>query len=283
VIDERAAGSVRPTDAERQSAASHQTHVDDDAVKRRCAGCNRVITGRPNKLYCSDQCRDAAKKRRRRNGDKVSPDTGPVRSVIRGTNGVLIAAVARLGYLDGGPVLDLTYGRGGWWTRYRPPDLIAFDGDFRNTGLPDGSAQVVCYDPPYISTGSKATSSIPDFYDLYGIGEAKGAAAVRCLMEAGLAECARILDGRLLMKCMDYVESGEMVWNVRHFANCGEALGLRLIDQVIHVTGGGPQPHTNLDGSPREQQHARQVHSTLLIFAKGTRAEGSGRRGSARG
>jgi hypothetical protein len=238
-------------------------------VKRRCAGCHRVIDGRPNKLYCSRECKNRATVRRRR-GVTSSPFSGRVPSVIRGTtNGPLIAQVARLGYLDG-PVLDLTYGRGSWWTQYRPPDLMIFDGDFTDTGLPDGSAKVIAYDPPYVSTGSKATSSIPDFYDRYGIGELSGWQAIRKLMESGLDECARILapGGWLLMKCMNYVESGRRIWNVHHFADYGQALGLQLVDEFIHVTGGGAQPNTNLDGSPREQKHSRQVHSTLLVFTK---------------
>jgi hypothetical protein len=238
-------------------------------VKRRCAGCNRVITGRSNKLYCSAACRKMTSHRRVRSAASVATDSGPVPSVIRGSNGVLIAAVARLGYLNG-PVLDLTFGRGAWWTRYQPNELTEYVGDFTATGIVAGSVPVICYDPPYISTGSRATSSIPDFYDRYGVGEFSGWQAVRKLMEAGLDECARILAPRgwLLMKCMNYVESGRRVWNVHHFADHGRALGLELVDEFVHVTGGGAQPSTNLDGSPREQRHARQVHSDLLVFTK---------------
>jgi hypothetical protein len=182
----------------------------------------------------------------------------------------LIANAARLGYLDG-PVLDLTFGRGAWWTVWRPFDLMAFDGDFTDTGIADDAAPVICFDPPYISTGTKATSSIPDFYDRYGVGELSGWMAVRRLMEAGLAECARILapGGWLLFKCMNYVESGRRVWNVHYFAHYGQTvLGLRLADEFVHLSGGGAQPDTNLDGTPRVQKHTRQVHSNLLVFAK---------------
>jgi hypothetical protein len=237
-------------------------------MKRRCAGCNRVIDGRPNKLYCSRECQMKMVMRRARNANPPLADSGPV-SVIRGSNGVLIAAAARLGYLDG-PVYDLTYGRGAWWTRYQPHDLTIFNGDFTNIGWVNGCARIVCFDPPYISTGTKATSTIPDFYDRYGIGELSGWQAIRKLMESGLDECARILapGGFLLFKCMNYVESGRRIWNVHHFADYGQALGLELWDEFVHVTGGGAQPGLNLDGSPREQKHARQVHSSLLVFTK---------------
>jgi hypothetical protein len=246
-------------------------------VKRRCAGCNRVIDGRPNKLYCSEACRKGGYDRRQSVGNNPTL-SGAVPSVIRGSNGVLIAAAARLGYLDGpapfdDAILDLTYGRGAWWTRYNPGRRLSiFDGDFTDTGIEDDSFPIIGFDPPYISTGTKTTSSIPDFYDRYGIGELSGWQAIRKLMECGLGECARILapGGWLLFKCMNYVESGRRIWNVHYFAHYGQAtLGLRLVDEFIHVTGGGAQPQTNLDGTPRQQKHTRQVHSNLLIFTKG--------------
>jgi hypothetical protein len=197
---------------------------------------------------------------------------GAVPSVIRGSNGVLIARVAGLGYL-GGPddtVLDVTYGRGLWWTRYRPTWLIAGEGDFRDRPEVDGSVPVVCFDPPYISTGNRETSSVDEFYDRFGLESQKGWRAIRQLIDDGLAECARVLapGGHLLVKCMDYVESGHKRWNTFHVAAQGEALGLELLDRFHHLNGGGPQTLTNLDGSPREQKHAREVASMLLVFTK---------------
>jgi hypothetical protein len=200
--------------------------------------------------------------------------------VIRGSNGVLIATVARLGYLGGpdDPVLDVTYGRGLWWTRYRPPELVthdlALDGvDFRHLPEADASVPVLCFDPPYISTGSRETSTTDDLYDRFGLGELKGWQAIRRLIDAGLAESARVLapGGYLLVKCMDYVESGRKVWNTFHVFSEAEALDLRLLDRFHHIAGagkGGPQTMTNLDGSPRKQKHAREVASMLLVFTK---------------
>lgn len=241
------------------------------STKRRCAGCNRVIDGRPNKRYCSTACKLKGQ-RERKKVSKTDTFSGPVPSVIRGSNGVLIAKVAQLGYL-GDPdalIFDVTPGRGLWWTRYQPPNLISLDGDFRSIPEADGSVPVVCFDPPYVSTGSRDTSSVDDFYDRYGLGDLKGWRAIRTLIDDGLAECARILAprGYLLVKCMDYVESGHKVWNTFHVATVAETLGLRLVDRFIHLTGGGPQTLTNLDGSPREQKHAREVASMLLVFTK---------------
>jgi hypothetical protein len=207
-----------------------------------------------------------------------------VPSVIRGKdgkNGTLIAAVARLGYLGGATatVLDATYGRGSFWTLYRPANLLTNDkyvtgvdirADFREMPLRGGSMPVITFDPPYISTGSRATSTVDDLYDRFGLGRLSGWRAIRRDIDLGLAEQARILAprGRLLVKCMDYVESGRKVWNTFHVYNEAQRLGLRLVDRFHHLTGGGPQPDDNLDGSPREQRTAREVTSMLLVFTK---------------
>ncbi|MEP7114436.1 MAG: hypothetical protein ABI862_14315 [Ilumatobacteraceae bacterium] len=180
--------------------------------------------------------------------------------------------MARLGYL-GGPestVLDTTYGRGGFWTRYRPPGLIRTTSDFRCLPHPRDSVEIVCYDPPYISTGNRETSTVDDLYDRFGLGDLNGWRAIRQLIDDGLADCARVLAprGHLLVKCMDYTESGRKVWNTFHVYDEAKRLGLRLVDRFHHLTGGGPQPATNLDGSPREQRGAREVASMLLVFTK---------------
>lgn len=247
-------------------------------MKRRCVGCHAVIDGRPNRLYCSKTCHRRAQRKRAKGTSTSDVGLGPVPSVIRGSNGDLIAAAARLGYLDGpdsiepaGLVLDVTPGRGKWWTRFSPAWLIeGHDDDFRSRPEDDGSVPVICFDPPYISTGSRDKSSVDDFYDRYGIGAAKGWVEIRTLIDDGLAECARILapKGYLLVKCMDYTESGRKVWNTFHVYDQATHLGLRLVDRFIHWTGGGPQTMTNLDGSPRQQKHAREVSSMLLVFTK---------------
>jgi hypothetical protein len=193
--------------------------------------------------------------------------------VIRGSNGVLIATIAQLGYLDGEYVLDVTYGEGKWWTRYRPDVLIEGTKeteDFRHRPEDNDSVPVITFDPPYISTGSRETSSVDRFYSAYGLGDLKGWRAIRSLIDDGLAECARILrpGGWLLVKCMDYVESGHKVWNTFHVYGQAESLGLELVDRFHHLTGGGPQTLTNVDGSPRQQKHAREVSSMLLVFTK---------------
>ena len=149
-----------------------------------------------------------------------------VPSVIRGSNGVLIATVARLGYL-GGPtstVLDVTYGRGSWWTRIRPPDsshdLTHSTASTSGHCLRSIARSRSC---AWIRRTSRraieTTSTVDDLYDRFGLGERQRLASnPQADRSTGLAECARVLapGGYLLVKCMDYVESGRKVWNTFH-------------------------------------------------------------------
>ncbi len=195
--------------------------------------------------------------------------TGPVLgSVQTGTNADLIAAIAPL-YLDGCTVMDVTYGRGGWWNRYRPDGLIvhdlALDGvDFRRLPEPDRSVDVVCFDPPYVPQGgmSSSTSGAPDFRDRYGL-TAESTPWWECfdLMAGGLAECARVARRWVLAKCGDFVTGGQFKVGSLHIMRTGETLGLRIHDVIIHHTGSGPGGHNIFD-----PLRARRHHLYLIVF-----------------
>jgi hypothetical protein len=66
---------------------------------RRCAGCFATIEGRSNRRFCSAACNQKAHRQRCRAVTNAVTGQGPVPSIIRGTNGVLLAAVARCGWL----------------------------------------------------------------------------------------------------------------------------------------------------------------------------------------
>lgn len=211
-----------------------------------------------------------------------------VTSVIKGNNGHLLAQASSLWITDADEVLDLTYGRGLFWTEHTPANLVTNDLhtdadlalDYR--ALPawmKSWCDVVVFDPPYVSTGSVRTSTLdrnrkgdisPDFYDRYGIGGSAGWQSVFADIALGMANAERTLRprGRLMVKCCDYVESGARRWARRHVEDVAEALGLAKVDEFIHHSGTGPQPTKNLDGSPRRQVHSRRSHSFLLVFRK---------------
>jgi hypothetical protein len=210
-------------------------------------------------------------------GDRDRP-VGPILpSVFQGTNADLMAAVAPL-YLTGS-VLDVTYGEGKWWDRFKPEpftahDLHKLDGvDFRALPEADRSVDTVCYDPPYVVSGGHSTARLgPAFQDRYGIGEhntgqSVGHAArlgLRALIADGLCECCRVARSFVLVKCMEFAQGGQFHDIPTMVTNEAQAVGWSLHDRIVHHTGSGPGSHNILT-----VKRARRHHSYLLVFAKG--------------
>lgn len=194
-----------------------------------------------------------------------------VQSVVQSQrNGPLIAAAAQLWIRDSDRVVDITYGRGKFWTDYRPTDLtihdIALDGvDFRKLPYEAGAFDVVVFDPPYIAQGGRDTSTLPDFMDRYGLADApKTVQELDLLVWGGMMEARRVLSpgGRLLVKCMDYVNGGAYVQGRHTVVGYAAGLDLVQVDEFVHYSGTGPQPDR-----PR-QLHSRRAHSFLCVFRK---------------
>lgn len=207
--------------------------------------------------------------------------TGPVMAATRWpTNADLIADVARLGYLcPSDVVLDPTYGRGIWWKKWRPTELIAHDlrldgVDFRRLPEASGSVDAAAYDPPYVCVGGRATSTLAakgsDMHARYGMDTApRTPAALQDMNDAGLAELVRVVKpkGIVLVKCQDYVWSRRLYLGTFHTLSAALALGMELVDRLEHITNPRPQPErTRADGRPSVQQHARRNLSTLFVL-----------------
>lgn len=191
------------------------------------------------------------------------------------TNADLIADVAKLGYLDG-HVLDPTYGRGLFWTKFQPTKLTAADlylqlpgvelVDFTDMPYPNATFNAVVLDPPYVAKGGRSTSGIREMDDRYGQHEApKTPRLLQDLIEAGIANSWRVLKpkGYLLVKCKDYISS-RTYWNGTYFVQqfCIETLLMKQVDRFEMVSAPGRQP------AHRTQEHARRNHSTLFVFRK---------------
>lgn len=203
-----------------------------------------------------------------RSNKAVGPLLG---SVISGTNADLIHAIRDI-YLTG-TVLDVTYGRGGWWKTWQPEPSkfqwhdIATDGvDFTDLPYADRTWDTVCYDPPYICAGGTNTSTAGDFQQRFGVDGGRSRDALDALMVAGLLESARVCSEYLLVKCMDFVDSNVFVPMTYRMFRAAEDAGLTFHDEIIHHAGSGPGGHNIV--TPKR---ARRHHSKLLVFTWGRR------------
>lgn len=216
----------------------------------------------------------------------VELEHGPIEPPVRAagrwrTNGELIADVARLYRHRIGPVVvDVTYGKGNFWTHWRPADLIAHDldpkvgdgVDFRLLPEDTSSVDVVVLDPPYVATGGRATSTLDrtktNMIDAYGMHttEANPEAQWKVILDA-ITEARRVLrDGALLwLKVMDYVTGGHVHWFTLRAEHDLATRGFELDARFAIDNTGGPQPVRNRDWSLRRQQHPRNNISFLYV------------------
>ena len=191
-------------------------------------------------------------------------------------NAELIADVAALGWLrDDHTVLDVTYGHGRFWTKYRPPLLTGVDLnptksalgpiDFRHLPFRDDAFDVVVFDPPYKLSGRPA---LGDFDEAYGIEEYKRWQDRMQLIHDGAWEAARVARVSVLVKCQDQVVSGKMRWQTDVITDLMDDAGFRKADRFDYPTRGRDQP------AGRTQRHARHEHSQLLVFTRGCQDNG---------
>lgn len=186
----------------------------------------------------------------------------------------MILDVVRLGYLkDTDFLLDPTYGKGKWWTRWREPDVthdLTTGVDFRRLPEADGTFDSVAFDPPYVAMGGRKTTGIQEFFDRYGLTDApKRPAELQEMNDAGLRECLRVVKkkGIVIVKSQDYVTSGKLFPGTHYTLTAALAMGFKLEDRLEHIGHARAQPkRTRKDGQPVRQHHARRNLSTLFVL-----------------
>ena len=212
------------------------------------------------------------------------------------SNADLIVDIAALGYIKpDDAVIDLTFGRGTWWKKYRHPGhfvgcvntieqwtKLSVANQHLTIILPDfhdlrtGSLgyrhkfDVVAFDPPYVSTETRSKTTIPDFYDRYGLVHAARTPALLCESNnLAMEEATRILrpGGYMLVKCCDYISSGKLFLGTHWTLGAALDMGLECVERFEHVGHARAQP------PGRRQVHARRNLSTMFIFRNPRKAK----------
>jgi len=186
--------------------------------------------------------------------------TEPVLAISSARNNAeLVEQCVALNYLARDwRTLDPTYGKGRFWRRWRPLELIGHDldpdkaphGPADFTRLPYGpeTFDVVVFDGPYKLNGAAGSHASDEDY---GVATSASWAERHDLLRAGITEAARIVvparrvrvdrgryeleAGIVLIKCQDQVCAGAVRWQTREFADHAETVGLDLVDALLLV------------------------------------------------
>lgn len=199
-------------------------------------------------------------------------------AIMGGTNADMIVACNQLGYIhESDLTLDVTFGQGRWWSKWRPGQLVTNDinrytladlhYDFQH--LPPewtDTFDVVAYDPPYKLNGTGGSHPSDKGYGVDGT--YTSIADKHELIMAGVRQCARVVKpgGVLLIKCQDQVSSGKVRWQtfmIYEYLTPHVHRPCELID-LLHLEGYRAQPEG------RRQVHARRNYSTLMVFKRRT-------------
>jgi SAM-dependent methyltransferase len=223
----------------------------------------------------------AAKKQARRPSARDESQYIPLPSVWEGEDGELLERLLGF-YPRRRPrrILDATLNGGRFWRGSSRP-VIGIDIDARhrpaivadNTKMPfpDGSFDVVVYDPPHVPNQGKDRTK--DFNIRFGLGR-------RSLKENGysfahmyppfLAEAFRVLrrEGLLLAKITDYVHDHEYKWAHVDFMQAAREVGFQPCDCIVKVRKG-----PIIDPKWKVAHHTRRQHCFWLILRKSDRCE----------
>lgn len=196
------------------------------------------------------------------------------------SNADLITAAAQMGYLKG-RVLDMTYGQGLFWSKFRPMELwrndLYVEGldsqcDFRHFHPSwSNSFDTSVFDPPYKLDGTPGEEGPAEANKLYGVARGdrgyESVSELEQLYYDGLEEAFRVTKpkGFILVKCMDQVSGGKTRWFSRLVANFSEEWDGRHVTSFFLV-GMRKQPALG-----KTQRNPRNNYSQLMVLQKGRR------------
>lgn len=207
------------------------------------------------------------------------------------SNAELIADVAELHLDPAMSAVDLTYGMGVWWKRWRPDSLVCHDLDpekgdgvsFLELPEDDCTYDLTAFDPNYVIPGGRETSTLAkdsDLWDRFGMDDEtiKDPPGLIRKILGGLREAHRVtkpyrehparLGGRpkqglVMVKCQDFNWGGKY-WPVTYEITkvAIDELGMRQYDRFDLENNGSRQ------SKGRTQRKAVRNSSAMLIFAR---------------
>lgn len=184
----------------------------------------------------------------------------------RRTNAQAIVDARDLGWFPG-TVLDATYGRGGFWTTWRPDHLTTNDIARDANHVVDWTNptelyakldphQTVVFDPDYRLNG---TPDRGDRDERYGTEVDKNANERMTDIMRGVLNLAELAEKFLLVKCQDQVSSGYGHHQMTVVAESARRCGFRWVDD-LWVFHSPP--------AQRSQTHARRNASALMCLKR---------------
>jgi hypothetical protein len=196
------------------------------------------------------------------------PVTEPIVGYFAGrTNAALLRYAMRLWWRsEDRTILDPTHGRGVWCSVFPPECLTCHDlaqdsVDYRYPIDEPGSADLILFDPDYVSVGSYQTSTMPEHHDRYGM---RLVGWKECFSDVatGIAVQAKLLKptGRLWTRTQIFTESGRKHNGLANVYNAGDDAGLEFLGQIFHHRGAGRNPNH------KRQLTVREVGSFLICF-----------------
>jgi SAM-dependent methyltransferase len=177
-------------------------------------------------------------------------------------------------------ILDATVNSGRFWRgtkrkvigldidpRYQPTVV----GDNTDMPFPDGSFDVVVYDPPHIPNQGRDKSK--DFNKRFGLvlrSSKENHYTFSHTFPPFVREAFRVLraEGILLCKITDYVHHHKYQWAHIDFINAASAVGLMPCDCIIKVRKG-----PIIDPRWKTAHHTRRQHCYWLVFRKSKKCE----------
>lgn len=199
------------------------------------------------------------------------------RAAELGDNDAAMAVLHDYGHVFG-RVLDTTFGAGVFWKKVRPANLWTMDAvpsklaeraegtvrlvaDFTQIPFRPRSFDVVVFDPPYKLNGTP-TVDVDGMDFRYGVHTYTRWQERMTLIAQGVSELAPLVapQGRLIVKCMDQVCSGDVRWQTDMVTALGQLAGLVKTDRLDLLNDPREQPEG------RGEEHLEANYSTFLIF-----------------